>query len=78
LRVCAGNKSTPVVIGITCMWSLAIPSFFEIKESDGVGDLSEKNRICFFKPALIANLNAAREPETVPSRSRESMGERWR
>jgi hypothetical protein len=29
-------------------WTLAIPSFFEIKESGGVRNLSEKNRICFF------------------------------
>ena len=28
---------------------LAIPSFFEIKESDGVRKLSEKNRILFFR-----------------------------
>jgi hypothetical protein len=28
---------------------LAIPSFFEIKESDGVRMLSEKNRISFFR-----------------------------
>ena len=28
---------------------LAIPSFFEIKESDGVPKLSEKNRISFFR-----------------------------
>jgi hypothetical protein len=27
---------------------LAIPSFFEIKESGGARKLSEKNRICFF------------------------------
>src|ERR1700726_3855951 len=57
---------------------LAIPSFFEIKESEGVRKLSEKNRILFFpKPALIANLNAAREPESLPSRSSESRGGRW-
>ena len=29
--------------------SLAIPSFFEIKESNGVRKLSEKNRILFFR-----------------------------
>ena len=29
--------------------TLAIPSFFEIKESDGVRMLSEKNRISFFR-----------------------------
>jgi len=27
---------------------LAIPSFFEIKESVWVRNLSEKNRLCFF------------------------------
>ena len=29
--------------------ALAIPSFFEIKESNGVRKLSEKNRILFFR-----------------------------
>jgi hypothetical protein len=29
--------------------TLAIPSFFEIKESDGMRKLSEKNRILFFR-----------------------------
>ena len=37
-----------IFISAECLAVLAIPSFFEIKESDWVGDLSDKNRICFF------------------------------
>ena len=41
-----------VAVGIEAAFAgkdLAIPSFFEIKESDGVRKLSEKNRILFFR-----------------------------
>lgn len=57
---------------------LAIPSFFEIKESGRTRKLSEKNRICFFlKPRFDCYLNAAREPKSLPSKSRESRVGLW-
>ena len=56
---------------------LAIPSFFEIKESDGRESFPKRIGSFFSEPALIANLNAAREPESLPSGSRESRGGRW-
>ena len=56
----------------------AIPSFFEIKESDGCEIFPKRIGSIFLKRVQIANLNAAREPESLPSRSRESRGGRWR
>jgi hypothetical protein len=38
-----------MMLGEEVSKTLAIPSFFEIKESDGVRKLSKKNRILFFR-----------------------------
>jgi len=54
--------------------SLAVPSFFEIKESAGVQNVSEKKRICFLKRALISILNAAREPESLATQITHEPG----
>jgi hypothetical protein len=39
---------------------LAIPSFFEIKESGGVRNLSEKNRICSFEACADCKLERSK------------------
>ena len=44
------QNSYPKLENAVWVTPLAIPSFFEIKESDGVRKLSEKNRIFFLSP----------------------------
>jgi hypothetical protein len=45
---------------------LAIPSFFEIKESGGVQNLSEKNRICFFEARADCKLERSKRTRESP------------
>ena len=45
---------------------LAIPSFFEIKESGGVRNLSEKNRICFFEACADCKLERGKRTRESP------------
>jgi len=45
----AAGRSTRSIAKEVGVQPLAIPSFFEIKESNGVRKLSEKNRILFFR-----------------------------
>jgi REP-associated tyrosine transposase len=46
--------------------TLAIPSFFEIKESGGVRNLSEKNRICFFEACADCKLERSKRTRESP------------
>jgi len=46
--------------------SLAIPSFFEIKESNGVRKLSEKNRIFFFEACADCKLERGKRTRESP------------
>jgi hypothetical protein len=60
------------------LYILAIPSFFEIKESGGCEIFLKRIGSDFFlKRTPIANLNEAREPESLPFGSHESWGGRW-